>query len=113
MVFRSRGLQSAINQIDLGRDIESTSTTYCTSTQNQSIPFTSVRASRGKIVRAEPISALYEQNRVHHVGVFKELEEQMCQFTGNGIQYHDDRVDALVWAITSLQNSGRAVFNIS
>ncbi len=82
-------------------------------TQDQTIPYTSVRASRGKIVRAEPISALYEQNRVHHVGVFKELEEQMCQFTGNQAQYHDDRVDALVWAITSLQNSGRAVFNIS
>jgi len=82
-------------------------------TQNQSIPYTSVRASRGKIVRAEPISALYEQNRVHHVGVFKDLEEQMCQFTGNGVQYHDDRVDALVWAITSLQNSGQAVFKIS
>ena len=82
-------------------------------TQNQSIPYTSVRASRGKIVRAEPISALYEQNRVHHVGVFKDLEEQMCQFTGNAVQYHDDRVDALVWAITSLQNSGQAVFKIS
>jgi len=82
-------------------------------TQNQSIPYTSVRASRGKMIRAEPISALYEQNRVHHVGVFKDLEEQMCQFTGNGVQYHDDRVDALVWAITSLQNSGKAVFNIS
>jgi len=82
-------------------------------TQNQSIPYTSVRASRGKIVRAEPISALYEQNRIHHVGVFKDLEEQMCQFTGNGVQYHDDRVDALVWAITSLQNSGQAIFKIS
>ena len=82
-------------------------------TQDQTIPYTSVRASRGKMIRAEPISALYEQNRVHHVGVFKELEEQMCQFTGNQVQYHDDRVDALVWAITSLQNSGRAVFNIS
>ena len=82
-------------------------------TQSQSVPYTSVRASRGKIVRAEPISALYEQNRIHHVGVFKDLEEQMCQFTGNGVQYHDDRVDALVWAITSLQNSGQAIFKIS
>lgn len=81
--------------------------------QNQSIPFTSVRATRGKVVRAEPISALYEQNRVHHVGVFKELEEQMIQFTGNQKLIHDDRVDALVWSISSLLNSGKAVFNIS
>ena len=81
--------------------------------QNQSIPFTSVRATRGKVVRAEPISALCEQNRVHHVGVFKELEEQMIQFTGNQKLIHDDRVDALVWSISSLLNSGKAVFNIS
>jgi predicted phage terminase large subunit-like protein len=82
-------------------------------TQNETIPYTSVRASRGKNVRAEPISALYEQNRVHHINVFKELEEQMTQFTGNKSSEKDDRVDALVWALTSLQSSGRAVFRIS
>ena len=65
------------------------------------------------MVRAEPISALYEQNKVHHVGYLKELEDQMCQFTGNNVQSHDDRVDALVWALTSLQSSGKAVFKIS
>lgn len=82
-------------------------------TQDSTVPYTSVRATRGKQIRAEPISALYEQNRVHHVGYFKDLEEQMCQFTGNNVKSHDDRVDALVWAITSLQSSGKAVFRIS
>jgi predicted phage terminase large subunit-like protein len=82
-------------------------------TQDSTVPYTSVRATRGKQVRAEPISALYEQNRVHHVGYFKDLEEQMCQFTGNNVKSHDDRVDALVWAITSLQSSGKAIFRIS
>jgi predicted phage terminase large subunit-like protein len=82
-------------------------------TQDSTVPYTSVRATRGKQIRAEPISALYEQNRIHHVGYFKDLEEQMCQFTGNNVKSHDDRVDALVWAITSLQSSGKAIFRIS
>lgn len=65
-----------------------------------------VHASRGKIVRAEPISALYEQNRIHHVGRFDQLEDQMCTFSvdnirGNGMG-SPDRVDALVWGLTEL-----------
>jgi phage terminase large subunit-like protein len=46
-----------------------------------SVPYRSVWASRGKVTRAEPISALYEQGRVHHVGPFPRLEDQMCAFT--------------------------------
>ena len=46
-------------------------------------PFSAVRASRGKVTRAEPIAALYEQGRVHHLGVFPELEDQMCAFTAD------------------------------
>jgi len=73
-------------------------------------PFSAVRASRGKVTRAEPIAALYEQGRVHHLGVFPELEDQMCAFTadahGNVMTrsagYSPDRVDALVWALTDL-----------
>lgn len=63
-----------------------------------------VRASRGKVARAEPISALYAQDRVSHVGSFIELENQMCQM-GSGKYLGDgspDRVDALVWAFTEL-----------
>lgn len=71
------------------------------------IPVRLVHASRGKYVRAEPISALYEQGRVHHVGTFPALEDQMIAFTpetagdrSRGIS--PDRVDALVWALTEL-----------
>jgi phage terminase large subunit-like protein len=65
-----------------------------------------VHASRGKIIRAEPISSLYEQNRIHHVGRFDKLEDQMCTFSvdnirGNGMG-SPDRVDALVWGLTEL-----------
>ena len=80
--------------------------------QDVNIPYTSVRATRGKILRAEPISALYEQNKVKHNGFFKELEEQMTQYTPDTIK-SPDRLDALVWAITSLQSSGKAIFRIT
>jgi phage terminase large subunit-like protein len=73
---------------------------------NRSVPFRAVHASRGKVVRAEPISALYEQGRVSHVGSFPELEDQMCGFTSDFDRsrsgYSPDRVDALVWALTEL-----------
>jgi len=68
------------------------------------IPFRSVHATRGKILRAEPISALYEQKRVHHLGVFTELESQMCTYNGEN-QESPDRLDALVWGLSELNKS--------
>jgi len=44
------------------------------------VPFTAVHAARGKVARAEPVAALYEQGRVHHLGAFPALEDQMCGF---------------------------------
>jgi phage terminase large subunit-like protein len=74
------------------------------------VPFAAVRASRGKVARAEPVAALYEQGRVRHVGVLPRLEDQMCGFVpvGRGdvdlrsVGHSPDRVDALVWALTHL-----------
>jgi phage terminase large subunit-like protein len=70
------------------------------------VSYKAVRASRGKITRAEPISALYEQSRVHHVGTFTALEDQLCAFTSDFSRstagYSPDRLDALVWALTEL-----------
>jgi len=62
------------------------------------------RASRGKHIRAEPIAALYEKNKVKHVGRFPALEDQMGMFTTSGYTGGDspDRVDALVWAVDEL-----------
>jgi phage terminase large subunit-like protein len=71
-------------------------------TVRSSIPYTAVHASRGKRVRAEPIAALYEQGKVHHVGALAELEDQMCTFVAEGGEKSPDRVDALVWALTEL-----------
>lgn len=63
-----------------------------------------VRASRGKHVRAEPVAALYEQGRVHHVGCFPELEQQMTHMTNQGYvgEASPDRCDSLVWLLTEL-----------
>jgi phage terminase large subunit-like protein len=64
------------------------------------LPVRLVHATRGKQVRAAPIAALYEQGRIHHVGAFPELEDQMCTYDGSGKS--PDRMDALVWALTDL-----------
>jgi phage terminase large subunit-like protein len=74
------------------------------------VPVTSVRATRGKYLRAEPVAALYEQGRVHHVGSFPALEAEMADFGPGGLSSgrSPDRLDALVWAVTALALTGRA-----
>jgi predicted phage terminase large subunit-like protein len=76
------------------------------------VSFRAVWASRGKVTRAEPVSALYEQGRVRHVGPFPRLEDQMCAFTidfnRKEMGYSPDRVAALVWALTELMIEGPA-----
>jgi phage terminase large subunit-like protein len=68
------------------------------------LPYRGVRASRGKVARAEPVAALYEQGRVSHVPGLDQLEDQMVQMTSGGYagQGSPDRVDALVWALHDL-----------
>ncbi len=66
----------------------------------QNIPYKALHASRGKAVRAEPISALYEQGKVHHVGVFPELEDQLASWVPG--EKSPDRLDSCVWALTEL-----------
>ncbi len=68
------------------------------------VPIKSVNASRGKIARAEPIAALYEQGRVKHAGRFTELEDQLICFTRDGYvgAHSPDRADAAIWALTEL-----------
>jgi len=66
------------------------------------IPYQKVHASRGKRARAEPISSLYEQGLVHHVGVFPALEDQQTTWDATDGSTSPDRVDALVWLLTYL-----------
>jgi predicted phage terminase large subunit-like protein len=74
-------------------------------TIDPNVPFTAVHASRGKYTRAEPIAALFEQNKVHLVGSFPRLEDQMTSFVPDLDRARagsPDRCDSLVWAITEL-----------
>lgn len=66
-----------------------------------SAPINLPTASRGKIIRAEPVAALYEQGRVHHVGDFPDMEDEMTTWTVEE-PWSPNRLDALVWAITEL-----------
>ena len=71
---------------------------------DRNVSYKSVTASRGKAIRAEPIAALYEQGRVHHVGSFPELEDEMCDFDPVTSVKSPNRMDALVWALTELSD---------
>tara|TARA_Y100000310_G_scaffold338505_1_gene428312 strand:- start:1110 stop:2336 length:1227 start_codon:yes stop_codon:yes gene_type:complete len=77
---------------------------------DRNLPVKTIHASRGKIVRAEPVALLYEKGRVHHVGVFEEVEDQML--TNVDDLENDDRRDAIVYAITELMDAEDGVFII-
>jgi phage terminase large subunit-like protein len=83
-------------------------------TIRRSISYEKITASRGKVVRAEPVAALYEQGRVHHVGAFPELEDEMVNFVPGQLAKSPNRADALVWALSWLllrpRSQGRALW---
>lgn len=66
------------------------------------VSFKSVRATRGKAVRAEPIVSLYEQGKVFHTHAMEKLEDQLCNWDPIHSKKSPDRLDALVWALTDL-----------
>jgi phage terminase large subunit-like protein len=107
-LYRARNADKIIAETNNGGDmVESTLRNV-----DANISFGRVWASKGKFTRAEPASALYEQGRVHHVGTFPELEQQMCSFTvafdRKGAGYSPDHVDALVWALHELIIEGES-----
>lgn len=92
------GADRIVAEVNNGGDMVETTVR----TVDPDVAFKQVRASRGKATRAEPVSALYEQGRVHHVGMFGELEDQLCMWVPDSGMKSPDRLDALVWAITEL-----------
>lgn len=75
-----------------------------------SVPVKLVHASKGKIARAEPVSLLYEQGKIHHVGVFSQLEDQLCTYVPGESKKSPDRLDAVVYVFSDLlvKSRGRA-----
>ena len=69
-------------------------------TKGKEFAYTAVHAAKGKLTRADPISSLYDQGRVHHVGLFAQLEDELCDYDGTGAS--PNRLDALVGLLTEL-----------
>jgi predicted phage terminase large subunit-like protein len=101
-LYRNHGADRIVAEVNNGGEMVEATVRMV----DPDVPFTAVRASRGKVVRAEPVAALYEQGRVHHLGQYPQLEDQMCAFTrdfdSKTAGYSPDRVDALVWAFSDL-----------
>ncbi len=96
--YRSRRADRIVGEVNNGGDLVEGNVRAVA----PDVPFRAVRASRGKYIRAEPVAALYEQGRVHHVGMFERLEDQMCGWSPQTQEKSPDRMDALVWGITEL-----------
>lgn len=76
---------------------------------DSAVPVRLVHASVGKVARAEPVAAIYEQNRVSHCGHFPKLEDEMCLFVPGEMKESPNRVDALVWGMTYLLIKSRGI----
>ncbi len=96
--YRFRRADLIVGEVNMGGDLVAANIHAVAPEAN----FRAVRATRGKMLRAEPVAALYEQGRVHHVGFFRELEEQLCEYVPGTSVKSPDRMDALVWAVTEL-----------
>jgi len=103
--YRSRQADRVVGEINNGGELVEANLRAVM----PNIAFRAVRASRGKAIRAEPVAALYEQGRVHHIRYpdktgdrFDKLEDEMCSFVPGITVKSPDRMDALVWAVTEL-----------
>jgi phage terminase large subunit-like protein len=71
-------------------------------TVDRAVVVKAVRASRGKVTRAEPVASAYAGGMVHHVGTFRELEAEMMTYCGYDSDASPNRLDALVWGCADL-----------
>ena len=78
-------------------------------TRKRNVSYKKLHASRGKQARAEPVAALYEQKRVHHVGVLAQAEDELCTWEPNLGMASPNRLDAIVWAVTELMLRDRGI----
>lgn len=102
--YLDRSADRIIGETNFGGDMVISTIKTAAQKLDVNVATKKITASRGKQARAEPISALYEQDRVHHVGVFDELENQQRSWVpGANTKWSPDRMDALVFAITELQ----------
>ena len=91
-----------VGETNYGGDMVESTIKQAGNVQNQLYRYKNVHATRGKAVRAEPIVAAYEHGKVHHVGEFSHLENEMVMWIPGESRYSPNRIDALVWAVTEL-----------
>ena len=96
--YHQFGAEVLVAEANQGGDMVS----FTLHTVDPNVDIQLVRASQGKRTRAEPVAALYEQGRVHHVHTFSELEDQLCLWDATSGDLSPDRLDALVWAVSEL-----------
>ena len=104
--YNTYSASKIVGEVDNGGDMIE----FVIRSVQKGLSYGKVRATRGKQLRAEPISALYEQKKIHHVGAFPQLEDQMCEWVPG--DKSPDRLDALVWALTELMLDSTSEFLI-
>lgn len=104
--FRKYHADRIIGEVNNGGDLIEATLRHV----NREIPYKGVHATRGKILRAEPIAALYEQGLVHHVDTFTDMETEMMTYTGAANDVSPNRLDGLVWVLTELSSGKNAPF---
>ena len=104
-VYDDNGADVLVGEVNFGGDMIESIISKTAYTLHKQVNYKTVRASRGKAVRAEPIAAAYEQGRVHHVGDFPLLEEELTSWVP-GDKLSPNRLDALVWSLTELMDGG-------
>ncbi|KKN60880.1 hypothetical protein LCGC14_0527510 [marine sediment metagenome] len=104
-VYETEKADKMVAEINFGGDMVESTIKKTAETLNKMVNYAGVRASRGKAVRAEPIAAAYEQGRVHHVGEFPFLEEELTSWVP-GDRESPNRLDACVWSLTELMDGG-------
>ena len=98
-VYHARSADRVIGEVNNGGDLVEAN---LRANGDSMISYKAVHASRGKVIRAEPIAALYEQGKVHHVGTHGKLEDEMTQWDPLAGMQSPSRMDALVWLLTDL-----------
>lgn len=97
-VYNERQADIVVGEKNYGGDM----VRYTIGTADKNLFYKDVQATRGKAIRAEPVAALYEHGRIHHVGRFEDLEDEMCNWLPGIGMKSPNRLDALVWAFTEV-----------
>lgn len=98
MLYRKYKADRIVGEVNNGGDLIET----VLRTVDKNVPYTGVHATRDKLTRAEPVAALYEQGKAHHVGILPELEYEQTTWEAKKGEKSPNRIDALVWGVADL-----------